>query len=160
MDPIVAVPAAPLPSHPDSPTSTDDARLLREALAALEPLLRVVPSLQRGLDGVRPGSTVEFEACLVTLGAVLARAQGRALATAAVADARVPVEATPLTRREHAVVVLLGEGLCNKEIAERLTISLHTVKTHVHNVLEKLQLRSRLEVAAFSRWGEALPSAC
>jgi two-component system, NarL family, nitrate/nitrite response regulator NarL len=48
------------------------------------------------------------------------------------------------------VVGLLAEGLSNKEIAKRLGIAIHTVKSHVHNVLEKLALRSRLEVAAFS----------
>jgi len=54
-----------------------------------------------------------------------------------------------LTNREQQVVGLLGEGLSNKEIAARLQIAVHTVKSHVHNVLEKLSLRSRLEVAAF-----------
>jgi len=52
-------------------------------------------------------------------------------------------------------VDLLGEGLSNKEIATRLHIAVHTVKSHVHNVLEKLALRSRLEVAAFSHGGGA-----
>ncbi len=55
-----------------------------------------------------------------------------------------------LTTREREVIDLLSEGLSNKEIAERLHIAVHTVKSHVHNILEKLALRSRLEVAAFS----------
>jgi DNA-binding NarL/FixJ family response regulator len=55
-----------------------------------------------------------------------------------------------LTSRERQVIDLLGEGLSNKEIATRLHIAVHTVKSHVHNILEKLALRSRLEVAAFS----------
>lgn len=55
-----------------------------------------------------------------------------------------------LTNRERQVIELLGEGLSNKEIAQRLNIAVHTVKSHVHNVLEKLSLRSRLEVAAFT----------
>ncbi len=55
-----------------------------------------------------------------------------------------------LTSRERQVIDLLGEGLSNKEIAIRLHIAVHTVKSHVHNVLEKLALHSRLEVAAFS----------
>lgn len=59
-------------------------------------------------------------------------------------------EAVQLTKRELQVIDLLGEGLSNKEIAARLIIAIHTVKSHVHNVLEKLALRSRLEVAAFS----------
>jgi DNA-binding NarL/FixJ family response regulator len=60
------------------------------------------------------------------------------------------MEAVLLTSREREVVSLLGEGLANKEIAARLNIAVHTVKSHVHNVLEKLSLRSRLEIAAFS----------
>ena len=60
------------------------------------------------------------------------------------------LEAVRLTNRERQVIDLLGEGLSNKEIAIRLHIAVHTVKSHVHNILEKLALRSRLEVAAFS----------
>ena len=63
------------------------------------------------------------------------------------------LEAVRLTSRERQVIDLLGEGLSNKEIANRLHIAVHTVKSHVHNVLEKLALRSRLEVAAFSHTG-------
>jgi DNA-binding NarL/FixJ family response regulator len=60
------------------------------------------------------------------------------------------LEGVQLTNRERQVIELLGEGLSNKEIASRLHIAVHTVKSHVHNVLEKLALRSRLEVAAFT----------
>lgn len=60
------------------------------------------------------------------------------------------VESVRLTTRERQVIDLLGEGLSNKQIAARLRIAVHTVKSHVHNVLEKLALRSRLEVAAFT----------
>lgn len=63
------------------------------------------------------------------------------------------LEAVRLTSRELQVIDLLGEGLSNKEIANRLHIAVHTVKSHVHNVLEKLALRSRLEVAAFTHTG-------
>jgi DNA-binding NarL/FixJ family response regulator len=60
------------------------------------------------------------------------------------------IEAVRLTTRERQVVDLLGDGMSNKEIASRLHIAVHTVKSHVHNILEKLSLRTRLEVAAFS----------
>ena len=60
------------------------------------------------------------------------------------------LESVRLTARERQVIDLLGEGLSNKEISTRLGIAVHTVKSHVHNVLEKLALHSRLEVAAFS----------
>lgn len=69
---------------------------------------------------------------------------------AAVKDKAQILEAVRLTTRERQVIDLLGEGLSNKEIASRLHIAVHTVKSHVHNVLEKLALHSRLEVAAFS----------
>lgn len=52
-----------------------------------------------------------------------------------------------LTRRELQVMHLIADGCANKEIAVHLGIALHTVKTHVHNLLLKLGLRSRLEVA-------------
>jgi two-component system NarL family response regulator len=59
-----------------------------------------------------------------------------------------------LTPREREVIVLISEGLSNKEIAIRLKVAVHTVKSHVHNVLDKLALRTRLEVAAFTRVAE------
>ena len=68
----------------------------------------------------------------------------------ALKDKQQMLDAVRLTSRERQVIDLLGEGLSNKEIAGRLHIAVHTVKSHVHNVLEKLALHSRLEVAAFS----------
>lgn len=59
-----------------------------------------------------------------------------------------PAETHQLTRRELQVMDLIAEGCSNKEIAVRLGIAIHTVKTHVHNLLLKLGLRTRLEVAA------------
>ncbi len=70
-----------------------------------------------------------------------------------VSSKAVALDSVRLTNRERQVIDLLGEGLSNKEIATRLDIAVHTVKSHVHNVLEKLALHSRLEVAAFSHSG-------
>ena len=56
-----------------------------------------------------------------------------------------------LTRREIDVIELLADGRANKQIARRLAITDATVKNHVHNILEKLNLRSRGEAAAFYR---------
>jgi DNA-binding NarL/FixJ family response regulator len=50
-----------------------------------------------------------------------------------------------LTRRESDVLQLIGGGLSNKEIARELVISLSTVKHHVHNILDKLQLQRRAQ---------------
>lgn len=51
-----------------------------------------------------------------------------------------------LTPREREVIALIGEGLSNKQIGERLHIAAYTVKSHVHNVLRKLTLRSRFQI--------------
>ncbi|MFQ5917557.1 MAG: LuxR C-terminal-related transcriptional regulator [Candidatus Binatia bacterium] len=56
-----------------------------------------------------------------------------------------------LTRRELEVIPLIEEGLSNKEIAVRLQIEVQTVKNHVHNILEKLQLNRRREIARYAR---------
>lgn len=58
-------------------------------------------------------------------------------------------EATGLTVRERKVVGLIGDGLSNKAIAKELGISPHTVKSHVRNVMDKLTLHSRLQIAAY-----------
>jgi len=55
-----------------------------------------------------------------------------------------------LTRREAEILELVAEGLSNKEIAGRLTITEGTVKNHVHNALEKLHLSNRVQAAAFA----------
>jgi DNA-binding NarL/FixJ family response regulator len=55
-----------------------------------------------------------------------------------------------MTKRELEVTGLIANGLGNREIAGRLNIAAHTVKSHVHNILEKLALHTRLEVAAYA----------
>jgi len=54
-----------------------------------------------------------------------------------------------LTRREHEVSELIADGLSNKEIAQRLNVATFTVKTHVHNVLHKLAVQTRAQVASY-----------
>jgi DNA-binding NarL/FixJ family response regulator len=66
----------------------------------------------------------------------------------------IPAKSIQFTKREREIVDLIGEGLSNKEIAERLHIATFTVKSHVHNILEKLALNSRLQIAAFVRKDE------
>jgi DNA-binding NarL/FixJ family response regulator len=56
-----------------------------------------------------------------------------------------------LTAREEEILVLIDDGLSNKQIARRLSIELPTVKNHVHNILEKLHVHRRYEAAARMR---------
>jgi DNA-binding NarL/FixJ family response regulator len=72
--------------------------------------------------------------------AAQARARGKRGAMAAVR----------MTAREREVIASIADGMGNKEIADRLHIATHTVKSHVHNILEKLALHTRLEVAAYA----------
>jgi len=62
----------------------------------------------------------------------------------------VPADAIQFTPREREVVDLIARGMSNKEIAESLYIATFTVKSHVHNILEKLALSTRLQIAAFA----------
>jgi two-component system nitrate/nitrite response regulator NarL len=75
---------------------------------------------------------------------------GRVGALAAEARAPGPA-ASPLTARELEIAELIDQRLSNKEIAVRLSIEVATVKNHVHNILEKLQVSRRADAAAHVR---------
>lgn len=64
------------------------------------------------------------------------------------------LDGTKMTRREREVLQLIGQGLSNKEIASRLHLATQTVKSHVHNILEKLALHTRLQLAAYIHRGD------
>ena len=59
-------------------------------------------------------------------------------------------EAIMMTKREREVIELIADGLSNKEIGRSLHISTYTVKSHIHNIMEKLTLHSRLEIANYT----------
>jgi len=107
--------------------------------ASLEDLVAVIECAVRGEAVCSPR----------VAGALLRRIA--ALATDGRSD-RVPAR---LTKREREIMGLIDEGLSNKEIAKRLRIEVATVKNHVHNILEKLQVHRRGEAAARVR--AALP---
>ena len=65
-------------------------------------------------------------------------------------DDRLVAELESLTAREREVLALLGKGWSNGEIAESLTISHATAKTHVRSVLAKLDLRDRAQAVVFA----------
>ncbi len=55
-----------------------------------------------------------------------------------------------LSLREMEILRLIAEGWSNKQIANHLYLSLHTVKSHVHNILKKLQVQRRLEAVKYA----------
>ena len=60
------------------------------------------------------------------------------------------LDAVRMTSRAREVINLIAEGESNKAIARRLHISPHTVKSHVRNIMEKLTLHTRLQIAAYA----------
>jgi two-component system nitrate/nitrite response regulator NarL len=56
-------------------------------------------------------------------------------------------ESITMTKRERQVIALIADGNTNKEIAQKLHLSTYTVKSHVHNILEKLALNTRVQIA-------------
>ena len=57
------------------------------------------------------------------------------------------LESTRMTKREKQVIELIAFGATNKEIAQKLHLSIYTVKSHIHNILEKLALHTRVQIA-------------
>ncbi|MBE0695688.1 MAG: response regulator transcription factor, partial [Anaerolineaceae bacterium] len=66
-------------------------------------------------------------------------------------DSPSPSPLVGLTSREIEVITELADGITNQEIATRLFISENTVKNHIHNILEKLNLHNRREAIDFAR---------
>jgi DNA-binding NarL/FixJ family response regulator len=64
------------------------------------------------------------------------------------------VKAVQMTKREREIIVLIADGMSNKDIAGTLNIATFTVKSHVHNILEKMALHSRLQIAMHSHDGD------
>jgi two-component system NarL family response regulator len=89
------------------------------------------------------------EAILAPSMAVRLLDEFRSLADGAPREAA-PAPVDELSERELDVLRLVAQGLSNKEIADALNLSEHTVKTHLANILEKLHLRSRAHAAAYA----------
>jgi DNA-binding NarL/FixJ family response regulator len=69
--------------------------------------------------------------------------------------AEAALEAVRMTQREREVIALIAEGMSNKQIAHNLNIATDTVKSHVRNVMDKLALNSRLQIAAYAHGQDA-----
>jgi two-component system NarL family response regulator len=113
-------------------------------------------SIKSGASGylLKDGSTYDQVAEAVRLGA-----SGQSLITPSMAtkllDEFVTMTKTPgvsgqLTARELQVLRHVAKGQSNREIAEDLYISENTVKNHIRNLLEKLQMKSRMEAAMYA----------
>jgi len=68
-------------------------------------------------------------------------------------------ESTRMTKRERQVIELIAEGYTNKEIAQKIHLSTYTVKSHVHNILEKLALNTRVQIAKHHHLSESYKTA-
>jgi len=86
--------------------------------------------------------------CLLELGADTEAERARRLRDASVDDGGGRFPLSEVTAREKEVLRLVAEGLTNRQIAERLVVSEHTVHRHVTNILRKLDLPSRTAAAA------------
>ena len=64
---------------------------------------------------------------------------------------REDLKSVELTPRERDVIELIAQRCSNKQIAKRLSVSLYTVKNHVHNILDKLQVDSRVAAVDYAR---------
>jgi len=105
--------------------------------ASFDYLVETIRSVHRGESFVSP----QMAASLFSRIAELAGERGL----------RIPRSSIKLTGRELEIIHLIAEGLPNKEIARQLSIEAQTVKNHIHNILDKLQLHSRLEVVEYAR---------
>jgi two-component system, NarL family, nitrate/nitrite response regulator NarL len=118
-----------------------EAEVIAWAEAGVSGYLTRDQSLPELIDVVRRAVRGEASFSPVVGGALLRR-------VAALASERPrPASAARLTAREREILPLIELGLTNKEIARRLSIEVSTVKNHVHNILEKLQVQRRSEAA-------------
>lgn len=67
------------------------------------------------------------------------------------------VERLGLSHRELEVLTLLAEGLSNQEIAQRLFVSLNTIKTHTSNIFEKLAVKRRMQAVELAKRLQLIP---
>ncbi len=100
--------------------------------------------LIRAIKRVRAGEAIVAPAMAVRL-----LREFRSLAQQA-PSAPVAASIRELSQREIDVLRLVAQGFANKEIADQLNLSEHTVKSHLRNILEKLHLRSRAHAAAYA----------
>ena len=125
----------------------DALNLLQDALRMAQPEGYIRTFLDKGepmrvlLERLRSKGG-ELKAYILTLLAAFGKVEGAFKSQSLV---------EPISEREVEVLRLLADGLSNREIADRLVISVGTTKSHVHHILEKLSGSSRSEVVAKAR---------
>jgi two-component system nitrate/nitrite response regulator NarL len=124
-------------------TAIDDPRAVKEALdAGFRGYVTKDVRIQRFVAAIRAALEGEVVVPRRTATAVTG--------TRSAEERHAELLARQLTRREEEVLALLVEGARGEEIGRRLSISSHTVRTHVQSILTKLQVHSRLEAATFA----------
>ena len=116
-------------------------------------LRRLVAAVQRGLGPTLDRAQIEY--AVRVLGAAPPEPSDSATASIRIAGGAVLVE--PLTEREREVLVLLAEGQSNREIADRLVVTLDTVKKHLTHIFGKLGAVSRTQAVARARSSTCCP---
>ncbi|TMF35565.1 MAG: response regulator transcription factor [Chloroflexi bacterium] len=144
--------------RPDGPAAADDGPhvVILTTFEIDEYVFRAIRSGASGflLKNAPPDDLVAAVRAVADGGALLAPTVTRRLIEAFVAAAPAPSadrgRLGSLTEREREVLLLVARGLSNAEIAERLVVGEATVKTHVSNVLAKLDLRDRVQAVVFA----------
>jgi len=138
---VAAIPGVRVVAFAVPETETDIVACAEAGVAACVTQEASFDELVATIERVASGESL----CSPQVAAVLLRR------VAALAAERSGEPVSSLTSREREVLDLIAEGLANKEIARLLCIEVPTVKNHVHNLLEKLDVRSRHEAAALLR---------
>ena len=138
--------AAKLPSRVLVLTTFDDEKIVYEAMKAGASgfLLKTAPPA-RLTDAVRTVAAGEALLAPTITRRLIAEFVGRPAPGQAT-----PAELDQLTEREQEVLRLIARGLSNREIAQALVVSDATVKTHVNHLLQKLDLRDRVQAVVLA----------
>jgi two-component system, NarL family, nitrate/nitrite response regulator NarL len=134
-----AVPSAPVVVFAVSDGDDEILRCAEAGVAGFVPRDGTLADLSRAVAAVMRGEIV----CPPPVVNALMRRMARLAA-----QRTGPIDDIHLTPREREVLVLIEQGMTNKQIAQRLNIEVRTVKNHVHNLLEKLRVHRRGEAAA------------
>jgi DNA-binding NarL/FixJ family response regulator len=126
---------------------TDDEVMMRALAAGVSGFLAKNNGLPGVLRAVRQAAAEEISVPTGVLYGLLNRAT-RLEETSAPADAGQNSPAPLLTDREREILVLLSEGKSSEEITTRLVIAQHTTRTHIRNLMQKLNVHSRLQAVA------------